>query len=103
MARVRRGGSRSSSRPPAPGSRALLATLLDHRADAAPDALDAVGAAARELLRWAWDADLEAFAESGIEAVRQTFATAPRECEALLRRVLDPARMADAATARCRA
>ncbi|MGH2947002.1 MAG: hypothetical protein ACRDPC_12200, partial [Solirubrobacteraceae bacterium] len=72
---------------------ALLATLLDHGDVAGRDALAAAGAAARKLLRWAWDAGLDPIAESGIDAVRQTFATAPEASEALLRRVLDPARM----------
>jgi hypothetical protein len=75
--------------------RALVATLLDHRAVATPAALAAVGAAARELLRWAWDTGLDPFADFGIDAVRQTFATAPQESEALLRRVLDPARISE--------
>jgi hypothetical protein len=74
-------------------TRALLATLLDHRDATSRDALAAGAAAARKLLRWAWDAGLDPIAESGIDAVRQTFATAPEESEALLRRVLDPARM----------
>ena len=74
-------------------TRALLATLLDHRSVAAPDALAAAGAAAREFLRRAWDARLDSMAEFGIDAVRQTFATAPQESEALLRRVLDATRI----------
>lgn len=77
--------------------RSLLMELSDNAARLSDEEASHVGTAARRLLEFAWNTESpdRNLAIPGIEAVARTFPSDPAESARLLRRVLEPERLAE--------